>query len=84
MTLFDAAYALNELAAGRSPDRARVAAGARALDRVRVEAVPADRDLLTAANELHLVASGAAIDLGKRGPARAAALAEAARRISGS
>jgi hypothetical protein len=82
MTLLDAAYALDELAAGRSPDRARLLAGARALDSVRVTGEPADRDLLDAANELHLVAGGATVDLTRRGRARAAAWAEAVRRIN--
>jgi hypothetical protein len=82
VTLLDAAYALDELAAGRIPDRARLLAGARALDNVRVEGAAADRDLLDAANELHLVAGGATVDLTKRGRARAAAWAEAVRRIA--
>jgi hypothetical protein len=84
MTLLDAAYALDELAAGRRPDRARLLAGMRALDGVRVAGAPADRDLLDAAIELHLVARGATIDLTKRGRARAAAWAAAVRRLSGS
>jgi hypothetical protein len=82
VTLLDAAYALDELAAGRAPDRARLISGARALDNVRVEGVPADRELLDAANELYLVADGATIDLTKRGRGRAAAWAEAVRRIN--
>jgi hypothetical protein len=82
VTLLDAAYALDELAAGRTPDRARLLAGARALDSVRVEGAPGDRDLLDAATELNLVAGGATIDLTKRGRARAAAWADAVRRIS--
>lgn len=83
MTLLDAAYALDELAAGRRPDRARLLAGMRALDSVRVAGAPADRDLLDAAIELHLIARGATIDLTKRGRARAAAWAAAVRRLSG-
>jgi hypothetical protein len=83
MTLLDAAYALDELAAGRRPDRARLLAGMRALDSVRVAGAPADRDLLDAAIELHLIARGATIDLTKRGRARAAAWAAAVRRVSG-
>jgi hypothetical protein len=81
VTLLDAAYALDELAAGRTPDRARLLAGVQALDSVRVEGTPADRDLLDAATELHLVARGATVDLTKRGRARAAAWADAVRRI---
>jgi hypothetical protein len=82
VTLLDAAYALDELAAGRAPDRARLLSGAQALDNVRVEGGPSDRDLLDAANELYLVAGGATIDLTKRGRARAAAWAEAVRRVA--
>ena len=62
--------------------QARLLAGARALDSVRVEGAPVDRDLLDAATELNLVAGGATIDLTKRGRARAAAWADAVRRIS--
>jgi hypothetical protein len=49
VTLLDAAYALDELAAGRAPDRARLLSGAQALDNVRVEGTPVDRDLMDAA-----------------------------------
>jgi len=77
MTLPDAAYALDELAAGRTPDRARLLAGALALD-----SAAADRDLLDAAAELHLVAAGATVDLTKRGRARAAAWAAIVRRLN--
>ena len=82
MTLLDAAYALDELAAGRTPDRARLLAGARALDSVRVKGAPGDRDHRTLLTESNLVARGATIDLTKRGRARAAAWADAVRRIS--
>lgn len=82
MTLLDAVYALDELAAGRAPDRMRLLAGARALGGLRVTGSPADRALLDAANELHLVASGGTIDLTKSGRARAAVWAEAVRRIT--
>jgi hypothetical protein len=81
VTLLDAAYALDELAAGRAPDRARLLAGVQALDSLRVEGGPADRDLLDAATELHLVAGGATVDLTKRGRARAATWAEVVRHI---
>jgi hypothetical protein len=84
MTLLDAAYALDELAAGRTPDRARLLAGARALDGVRVEIGPDDRELLDATNELYLVAGGATVDRTKGGRARAAAWADAVRRIGSS
>ena len=39
MTLLDAAYALDELAAGRAPNRVRLLAGALALDEV-LQALP--------------------------------------------
>jgi hypothetical protein len=54
MTLLDAAYALDELAARRIPDRTRLTTGVRALDGVRMTETPIDRALLDAANELHL------------------------------
>ncbi len=79
MTLLDAAYALDELAAGRIPDRARLLAGAQALDRVRVEATFADRDLLDAAAELHGAVKGV-LDLSENGRARSQVLAAAVRR----
>jgi hypothetical protein len=81
MTLLDAAYALDELAAGRIPDRERLAAGVRALDSVRMTETPIDRALLDAANELHLVLGGATLDLTKTGRARVAYWADAVRRI---
>lgn len=81
MTLLDAAYALDELAAGRTPDRARLLAGMRALDEVRVEDTAAIRDLLDAAAELHLVADGGTVNLTNNGRARAAVLAATVRRF---
>jgi hypothetical protein len=81
MSLLDAAYALDELAGGRLPDRARLLAGVRALDQVRVAANSSDRDLLDAANELHLIARGATVDMTKAARARAAVWAEAVRRL---
>ena len=81
MTLLDAAYALDELAAGRSPDRTRLTAGVQALDGVRMTETPIDRALLDAANELHLVLGGSKLDITKNGRARAAAWAEAVRRM---
>jgi hypothetical protein len=81
MTLLDASYALDELAAGRTPDRTRLLAGVRALGSVRMTGTPVDRELLDAANELHLVVSGGTVSLTKNGRARAAVWAEAVRRI---
>jgi hypothetical protein len=63
VTLLDAAYASDEFAAGCTPDRGRLLAGARALDEVRVENTAAVRDLLDAAAELHLVATRGAGEL---------------------
>ena len=81
MTLLDADYALDELAAGRIPDRTRLLAGAQALDRVRIEATHADRDLLDAAAELHGAVEGM-LDLSENGRARSQLFAAAVRRIS--
>jgi hypothetical protein len=81
VTLLDAAYALDELAAGRTPDRARLLAGVRALDKVRVEDTSAVRDLLDAAAELHLAAGGQ-VNLTDIGRARSKVLAAAVRRLS--
>ena len=81
MTLLDAAYALDELAAVRTPDQARLLAGVRALGNVRMTGTAIDRDLLDAANELHLIVSDGTVDLTKTGRARAAGWAEAVRCI---
>ena len=81
MTLLDAAYALDELAAGRTPDRARLLAGVRALDKVRAEDTAAVAHLLEAAAELHLVADGGTVNLTNNGRARCKVLAAAVRRL---
>jgi hypothetical protein len=81
VTLLDAAYGLDELAAGRTPDRARLLAGVRALDKVRVEDTAAFRDLLDAAAELHLMAAGGTVNLTNNGRARCKVLAAAVRRL---
>jgi hypothetical protein len=80
MTLLDAAYSLDELAAGRTPERGRLVAGSHALDGLRSQG--ASPDLLDAAAELHLVAGGATVNLTRRGRARAAAWAAEVRRLS--
>jgi hypothetical protein len=80
MTLLDAAYALDELAAGRTPDRERLLAGAFALDKACKEFM--DRDVFGAAAELHLVAAGGTVNLTKHGRARAAVWAASVRRLS--
>lgn len=76
MSLRDAAYALGELAQGRAPERARLLAGALALDTLRLSG-ESDRDLLDAAAGLQTLATGGALDLDAEGRARAAALAAA-------
>jgi hypothetical protein len=82
VTLLDAVYALDELAAGRTPDRARLLAGVRALDKMRVEDTAVVRDLLDAAAELHLIADGGTVNLTNSGRARSRVLAAAVRRLS--
>lgn len=79
MTLLDAAYCLDELAAGRIPDRTRLLTGALALDTLRLKG-GADRDLLDAAAGLETLATGGTLDLSEAGQARAAFLAAAVRR----
>jgi hypothetical protein len=51
VTPLDAAYALDEFSADRTPDRGRLLAGVRALDEVRVEDTASVRDFLDAAAE---------------------------------
>ena len=76
--LANAAAALDDLAAGRVPDRARLIAGALALDTLRWSGV-ADRDILDAATGLTTLKTGGTLDLDAKGRARAAALAVAVR-----
>jgi hypothetical protein len=76
--LEDAAEALDALAAGMAPDRARVIAGALALDAFRW--TTPSRDLLDAAAGLRIIATGGTLDLDEAGRARARQLAEAVRR----
>jgi hypothetical protein len=79
MTLHDAAYALDDLAAGRMPERARLVAGALALDSLRLRG-EADRELLDAASRLEVLATGGTLDLSADGRAGAALWAAAVRR----
>ena len=81
MSLFDAASALDELAAGRTPDRASVIAGALALDTL-VQGGGADRELLDAAAGLEMLATGGDLSLDATGRERAARLAMAVRRAA--
>jgi len=78
MPLIDAAHTLDALAAGDTPDLARVLSGALALDTL-VRNGLADRDLLDAAAGLQAVATGGALKLDATGRARAATLAAAVR-----
>jgi hypothetical protein len=73
-----AAAALDDLAAGRVPDRARLVAGALALDTLRWSGV-SDRDILDAATGLTTLKTGGTLDLDEKGRARATALAGAVR-----
>jgi hypothetical protein len=79
--LLDAASVLEDQAAGRVPDRARVLSGALALDTLRGEGV-ADRDILDAAVGIQLLATGRGLELDEIGRARAAHLAEVVRKAA--
>jgi hypothetical protein len=81
MALLDAAVALDDLAAGRAPDRARLLAGVLALDTLR-RAGGADRDMLDAAAALEAIATGGALDLNETDRARAGRLAAAVRALA--
>ena len=74
--LADAAYALDELAAGRQPERARLITGALALDTLCLQGSES-RDLLDAAAGLKALATGGHLDLLPSGQARVAGLADA-------
>jgi hypothetical protein len=77
-----AAAALDDLAAGRLPDPARLVAGVLALDTLRWSGV-ADRDILDAATGLTTLKTslktGGTLDLDEKFLARAAGLADAVR-----
>ena len=81
MSLVDAASVLDDLAAGRTPDRATVIAGALALDTL-VQRGSADRELLDAAAGLQMLATGGDLSLDATGRERAATLAVAVRRAA--
>jgi hypothetical protein len=72
MSLNDAAYALDELAAGRKPERPRLLSGALALDTLCHQG-DADRALLDAAAGLRIIAAGGDLDLSGEGKARGGA-----------
>ena len=81
MSLLDAAYSLDELAAGRVPERSRLLAGALALDAVRLRG-EADRDILDAAAGLEVLATGGMLDLDPAGRVRAAEFAILVRKLA--
>jgi hypothetical protein len=76
--LLDAALVLDDLAAGRVPDRARLLSGASALDTLRSSGI-AIRDMLDAAAGLKAIARGGSPYLDEAGRALAGALAVAVR-----
>lgn len=74
MSLRDACHCLNELAAGRVPERVFLLTGALALDGLRTRTV-FSRDLMDAAESLAILARGGKLDLNDEGRQRAAYLA---------
>ena len=81
MTLLDAAYCLDELSVGRTPDQARLLAGALALHTWRLMGT-ADQNLLDAGAGLEVLATGGTLDLSEHGQARAALLAALVRKAA--
>ncbi|WP_258187830.1 hypothetical protein [Trinickia symbiotica] len=79
--LLEAAYALEELAAGRQPVRERLLAGALALDTL-MQRGQLDRDLQDAALGLKAVATGGTLELDARGRRRAGVLAGQVRALA--
>ncbi|CAG2155894.1 hypothetical protein [Cupriavidus numazuensis] len=78
--LLDAADSLDELAAGRQPVPARVAAGAAALERIHAD-YPGWRDVGDALFGLKALADGCAMDLDANGRQRAGRLADIVRSL---
>jgi len=81
VTVADAVYALDEIAAGRTPERSRLLAGALALDTISLRG-DASRDVLDAAAGLELLATGRELELDEAGRKRAAHLAKAVAMIN--
>ena len=81
MSLIDAAYALDEQAAGRPPDRRRLLLGALALDTL-VSRGGADRDIMDAAAGLRRLVEGGTLELAESGRQRARHLADHVRAIA--
>ena len=81
MSLIDAAYALDEQAAGRMPDHRRLLLGALALDTLMNRGC-ADRDIRDAAAGLKYLAEGGTLDLDESGRQRAGYLANRVRAVA--
>ena len=79
-SLQEAAYVLDVLASGCSPDEAALRAAALALDTFS-QAGAADRDLLDAAAALKTLAKGRTVKLDDGGRHRAALVADRVRRL---
>ena len=79
MSLFDAAYCLDELSVCRIPDRSKLLAGALALHTRRLMGT-ANQNLLDAGAGLEALAAGGTLDLSEHGQARAAMLAALVRK----
>jgi hypothetical protein len=78
----DAADVLEAIAAGHTPNRAALLAGALKLDALTMEG-SGDRDLLDAAAALKLLATGGTLELDDAGRARAAWIAAHLRQLEG-
>ncbi|UIF90369.1 hypothetical protein [Cupriavidus sp. UYPR2.512] len=78
--LLDAATALEDLAAGRTPAPAQVAAGAAALEKIHAD-YPAWRDLGDALFGLKALAGGSGMALDTKGRERAGRLADVVRSL---
>jgi hypothetical protein len=81
VSLIDAAFALDDLASGRVPDRSQLIAGAFALDALYGQR-QIDRDLEEARIALRLLAAAGPLESNQVGPARAALLAALVRRAA--
>ena len=81
LPLHEAATVLDALAAGSTPSRAELLAGALALNTLCLS-VASDRDLLDAAAGLETLATGGTLDLDEAGRQRAAKLAARVRKLA--
>ncbi|WP_354683740.1 hypothetical protein [Cupriavidus necator] len=78
--LVDAAMALEDLAAGNTPDAAQVTAGAAALEQIHAD-YPGWRDVGDALFGLKALASGSGMELDAKGRQRAGRLADIVRSL---